>query len=96
MIIRAPLPANAPENPAELTLTFNNGDRQSLRETVERLGFVNEESILRFALAVLAQSATRSLTITNQNGLTVALNPNPTLLSQPPIVAPVEPEAPRE
>ena len=78
-IIRIP-PTNEALRSTELSLTFNNGDFQALRETVQRLGFVNEESMLRYALAVLSKSATRSLTITDRNGVKVSLNPSADLL----------------
>ena len=64
----------------EISLTFNNGDCIALKEIVERLGFKDEESAIRFALAVLSKSATRSLTITDQNGTKVSLNPSEGLL----------------
>jgi len=69
-------------NEDELAIIFSNGDLAALRQNVERLGFQNEESMIRFALAVLAQSATRSLTITDKNGVKVSLNPNASLLKK--------------
>lgn len=63
-----------------LVLEFNNGDFQALSDTVKRLGFKDEESMLRFALAVLKQSATRSLSVTDTSGKAVSFNPSSTLL----------------
>ena len=66
--------------PTELTLTINNGDFQALRGATERLGFINEESLLRFALAVFSKSATTSLTIIDLNGNKISLTPSEDLL----------------
>lgn len=80
-IIRTPsTPTVTP--PTELSLTINNGDFQALQETASRLGFLNEESMLRFMLAVLSKSATRSITITDQNGIKTPLTPGESLLRQ--------------
>ena len=84
-IVRQIVAVPALENPIELGLIINNGDFQALKKTVERLGFRDEESMLRFALAVLAQSATRSLKVTDTNGKEVTLNPSETLLKPTPI-----------
>ncbi|MEO8637762.1 MAG: hypothetical protein ABI430_02580 [Candidatus Taylorbacteria bacterium] len=63
-----------------LDLSINNGDIEALRNTATRLGFRDEESMLRFMLAVLSKSATRVITITDQNSAKVSLNPSPDLL----------------
>jgi len=65
---------------AELTLVINNGDLEALKTTSTRLGFLNEESMIRFMLAALSKSATRSVVITDSNGARVALNPSADLL----------------
>lgn len=75
--------APTPANPDELILAINNGDLQALRAISQKFGFRNEESVFRFALAVLSKSATRSLTITDQNGVRVNLNPSTDLLQPP-------------
>jgi len=80
------------ENPLttdELPLVFNNGDLAALQKAVNRLGFKDEESLLRYALAVISMSATRTLTIIDQDGKSIALNPSESLLLQ---VADKEPE----
>lgn len=64
----------------ELALIINNGDLASLRETMNRLGFKDEASMIRFALAVLAQSAIRSVKITDTDGKELTLNPSASLL----------------
>jgi hypothetical protein len=72
-----------PETPeGELPLLFNNGDLIALKEAVSKLGFKNEESLLRYALAVISKSATRTLTVIDQDGKSVSLNPSDTLLAQ--------------
>lgn len=65
---------------AELPLVFNNGDFATLKDAVARLGFKDEESLLRFALAVLSKSATRTLTVIDQDGKSLPLNPSEALL----------------
>lgn len=64
----------------KLELTINNGDFLALKEAVAKLGFANEEKLLRYLLAVISKSATRSLTITDQNGAKINLNPSDDLL----------------
>jgi hypothetical protein len=76
----SPAPSN-PEN--ELILAVNNGDLEALRDAMRRFGFRDEESVLRFALAVLSKSATRSLTITGLDGARISLNPSTDLLKPP-------------
>lgn len=66
--------------PEELVLVIDNGDLKSLKDAVEKLEFKDEESLVRFALAVLAQSATRIISITLPNGSRVNLNPSVELL----------------
>jgi hypothetical protein len=65
-----------------LELVFNNGDLEALESAVKRLGFKDEVSLLRYALAVLSQSATRTLTVIDTNGKSVSLNPSEVLLAQ--------------
>jgi len=47
---------------------------------VQELGFKDEPSVLRFALAVLTRSATRSISIVEKDGKTVSLTPSANLL----------------
>lgn len=63
-----------------IVFNVNNGDLQAINETVARLGFKDEESLLRFMLAIMAKSATRSVTITDQNGTKSTLTPSEGLL----------------
>ena len=69
------------ENPDELSLIINNGDLAALKEVVSRLGFKDEESLLRYALAVLSKSATRRLEVIDLGGKCRQFNPTPVLLS---------------
>lgn len=78
-VIRNP---SSPASNTELPLVFNNGDFTALKDAVERLGFKDEESLLRFALAVFAKSATRSFTVVDQNNKPVSLTPSPSLLKE--------------
>jgi hypothetical protein len=76
-----------PEEPAEegsLPLIFSNGDLTVLKEAVERLGFKDEESLLRYVLAVIAMSATRTLTVIDKDGKSVPLNPSESVLKPRP------------
>lgn len=72
--------ANPTQAANELNLTINNGDFDALQAAVKKFGFRDEESVLRYALAVLSKSATRSLSIIDQDGARVSLNPSPDLL----------------
>ena len=73
-----------PEPPeGELPLLINNGDLIALKSAVDRLGFKDEESLLRYMLAVLSKSGSRSITVIDLDGKSVAFTPNETLLSRP-------------
>ncbi|OGI58002.1 hypothetical protein A3C60_02255 [Candidatus Nomurabacteria bacterium RIFCSPHIGHO2_02_FULL_37_45] len=72
-------------NNEHLDISINNGDMNALREAVRKLGFADEERMLRYLLAVITKSATRSITITDQNGAKISLNPSADLLATPPI-----------
>ena len=65
-----------------LPLVFTNGDLDVLSGAVERLGFKNEESLLRYALAVISKAATRTLTVVGPDGKSIALNPSEALLKE--------------
>lgn len=71
---------NSDSNNDVLKLDINNGDLEALKKAVERFGFKNEESLLRYALAVLTKSAVSSLTITDSGGQKTALYPADSLL----------------
>lgn len=58
----------------------NNGDLAAIKEIVSKLNFKDEESMFRFMIAVLSKSATRSLIITDQNGIKIPLTPSEGLL----------------
>jgi hypothetical protein len=77
--------ADAPAPEGELPLVINNGDYTALTNAVDKLGFKDAESLLRYALAVFSRSATRAVTITDQDGKSVVLNPSDSLLKAAPI-----------
>ena len=66
-----------------LPLLINNGDLDALKSAVDRLGFKDEQSLLRFVLAVMSRSSTRTVTVIDLDGKSVALNPSEALLAQP-------------
>jgi len=72
--------ATQPNPEQELSLVINNGDLVALKTVVQELGFKDEPSVLRFALAVLTRSATRSISIVEKDGKTVSLTPSANLL----------------
>jgi len=72
--------ANQPNPEQQLNLDINNGDLVALKDAAQKLGFKDEESLLRFALAVLTQSATRAVTIVGKDGKSVSLTPSASLL----------------
>lgn len=76
------LPVSSSESEDQLNLVIDNGDLDAVRAAAQKLGFRNEESMLRFVLAVLSKSATRSLTITDQNGAKISLSPSSDLLKE--------------
>lgn len=78
---------SGPEDDNELVLAVTNGDLEVLKGAVERLGFKNEESLLRYILAVISKSATRTLTVTGNDGKTLSLNPADSLLAESPAEA---------
>jgi hypothetical protein len=65
-----------------LQFILSNGDLVALQSAVKRLGFKDEASLLRYVVAVLSQSATRTLTVIDTNGKTIPLNPSDSLLAQ--------------
>lgn len=65
----------------DLHLLVNNGDLAALKDAVSRLQFKDEESLLRYVLAVLSKSATRTLTVIDKDGKSTALNPAAALLN---------------
>ncbi len=80
--------ASDPEEENELILDFNNGDLEVLKGAVQRLGFKDEESLLRYILAVISKSATRTFTVTGTDGKSLSLNPADALLVQKPVKEP--------
>ena len=59
-----------------LDLEINNGDLKVLREIYEQWGFKDEESVLRFALAVLSKTRNQVLYYENEQGEKVGIQPS--------------------
>ncbi len=76
-ITRKPTAAIPPD---ALELTINNGDLKALGEIVEKWGFKDEESALRFALAILSVTKRGALMQEKQDGSSTALQPAESLL----------------
>jgi len=73
---------SSPGSENDLTLSFNNGELSILENAVKHLGFKDEESLLRYFLAVISKSGTRTLTVIDKEGRSLPLNPSPTLLKE--------------
>lgn len=65
-----------------ILLNLNNGDLAAVDAAIIKLGFKNRESLLRYALAVIAQTDTPMLYV-NKGGEKVALAPSTDLLKTP-------------
>jgi|HubBroStandDraft_4_1064222.scaffolds.fasta_scaffold765500_1 hypothetical protein len=73
---------SSPESENDLTLSFNNGELSILENAVKHLGFKDEESLLRYFLAVMSKTGTRTLTVIDKEGKSLPLNPSPSLLTE--------------
>jgi hypothetical protein len=73
-ITRLRVPTGASEE-HRLDLSFDNGDRQALRQVVEQYNFIGEQEALRFALAVLLKNEGEGVYI-EENGSKVLLTPS--------------------
>jgi hypothetical protein len=80
MISRLP-PENGASETDEVRLLVSNGDLDLASDAVERLGFKDLESLLRFAIIVLSKSATRQVTVTTADGQTASYSPKEPLLA---------------
>ncbi len=52
----------------KFTLDFDNGDAKAFDEIKEKWGFVDDASLLRFAMAAMLSSVDNTLSITGDNG----------------------------
>lgn len=59
--------ASEPQKEDSLILDFNNGDLEILKQATGRLGFQDEESLLRYTLAVILKSVTCTMTMTGES-----------------------------
>jgi hypothetical protein len=64
----------------KLGLEINNGDFQALKQIKEKFSLMDEEAVLRYALAVLSQSVGDTLYIEDGTGNKVGLKPSASLL----------------
>lgn len=69
-----------------ILLNLDNGDLVAVDEAITKLGFKNRESLLRYALAVIAQTDTPVVYV-NKAGEKIALAPNKDLLKASPTAA---------
>jgi len=65
-----------------LDIIITNGDRRALAKIKEEWKFKNEESALRFAIAVLVQSTRDSLGFKNEEGNISLFKPGDELLEK--------------
>jgi hypothetical protein len=63
----------------KLGLEINNGDYIALKAAKDKFNLVDEQAVLRFALAVLSQSTTDTLYIDDGSGAKVGLQPSDSL-----------------
>lgn len=61
---------------------FDNGDLSAVEQIMAEWKFKDEESLLRFALAVLVKAKNNSITIKNDAGADQTLKPASDLLAQ--------------
>lgn len=66
-----------------ILLNLDNGDLAAVDAAITKLGFKNREGLLRYALAVVAQTDTPVLYV-NKGGEKVALAPSKELLKETP------------
>ncbi len=65
----------------KIILEIDNGDLEALQKIMEEWKFVDEPSVLRFALAVLTKAKDNAVYVT-ENGKKVALSPADSLLKK--------------
>jgi hypothetical protein len=63
----------------KLGLEINNGDYKALKAAREKFGLADEEAVLRYALAVLTQSASDTIYIEDATGARIGLQPSDSL-----------------
>lgn len=66
----------------QLALEINNGDLKALRDIYSEWGFKDEESVLRFALAVLSKTTNKTIYYVDEKGEKVGLQPSDSVLKQ--------------
>lgn len=68
------------DTPNSLTLTFDNGDYAVLNTIKEQWQFKDDESLLRFALAILYKAGEHSVSVKDDDGSEVTLKPTENML----------------
>lgn len=63
-----------------LKLIFDNGDLQVLNLVKEKWSFRDDESALRFALAILLKAENKSISIKDESGGDISVKPSDELL----------------
>ena len=63
-----------------ITLKFDNGDFAALETIKKKWKFKDEESLLKFALAVLVKAEQNTVSIKNESGQDTSLKPSENLL----------------
>lgn len=65
-----------------ITLKLDNGDFKVLNLVKQQWGFKDEESLLRFAIAILFKAENRAVTIKDSTGSEISLKPTADLLEK--------------
>lgn len=71
-----------PDDP-KLKITINNGDLAALDRAMKKWDFKDEESLLKFSIAVLLSANGKALYTKTDEGKKQTLSPVDTLLNQP-------------
>ena len=79
---------NPNDNLPELVANINNGDLKAIDDVVRQWHFINEASMLRFALAIMLSAKDNKLYADGPDGKKVTLTPTPNLLVQHPTEQP--------
>lgn len=69
-----------PSEKEHILLEVNNGDLEALGTIRKKWNFKDEESVLRFALAVLIQAEDNAVSVKTKDGKSTSLRPSDSLL----------------
>lgn len=76
------IPSAVPNPEEAIVLNFDNGDFEVLNLIKKQWKFKDEESLLRFALAVLLKAESQSVLVKDDAGNEIALKPTEDLLQK--------------